>query len=35
MTASGWLFLAAAWGGVIALVVYCFSRILRDDRPGE
>jgi hypothetical protein len=25
---DGWLFLALSWGGILAVTLYCFARIL-------
>lgn len=32
MTAGGWAFMGAAWTVVTVLVVWCYARIVRDDR---
>lgn len=34
LTAGGWLFLVLAWGVIIGVTVYCFSRLFQaQDRP--
>ncbi|HPW18213.1 MAG TPA: sodium-dependent transporter [Candidatus Aminicenantes bacterium] len=33
MTTDGWLFLVLGWGFILALTVYCFSRVLFAKRP--
>ncbi len=30
MTLFGWLFMAISWTLIIALLVFCFSRVLRE-----
>ncbi len=34
MTWQGWLFLALAWGGVAAITVFSFRRVLRKPDTG-
>jgi len=29
MTFGGWIFMALAWGFILSLVVFCFSKVLR------
>jgi len=29
MTILGWIFIIISWGAILALVVYCFTKILR------
>ena len=31
MTTGGWTFMAIAWTAIIALVTYCYYRVLRKD----
>lgn len=28
LTTTGWIFLAAGWGAIITLSVYCFGKVL-------
>ncbi len=32
MTTGGWIFMIGAWTGIIALVIFCFSKILFKNR---
>lgn len=32
MTTGGWVFMASAWIGILLLVVFCFSKILRNKK---
>jgi hypothetical protein len=32
MTTGGWVFMISAWTGILLLVVFCFSRILRQKK---
>lgn len=34
LTTAGWVFLTLGWGAIIALVVYCFSRVLFGGKRG-
>lgn len=34
MTAAGWVFLIASWGGILWLTVFCFARLFRQKPPG-
>jgi len=31
MNTGGWVMLALMWGGVIALGIYCFSKVLSEN----
>lgn len=33
MTLGGWIFMLTAWGAILALGVFCFTRVLRSDKP--
>jgi hypothetical protein len=30
MTTGGWVFMIGAWTAIISLVIYCFSKVLRN-----
>ena len=30
MTAMGWLFIIVSWGAIIALSVFCYSKLFKD-----
>jgi len=30
MTTGGWVFMICAWTAIISLVIYCFSKVLRN-----
>lgn len=32
MTTGGWIFMIGAWTGILALVIFCFSKILFKNR---
>ncbi len=32
LTTGGWIFLIIAWGCVISLTVYCFTRVLKSEK---
>ena len=31
MTTGGWIMLTLMWGGIFALGIYCFSKVLEDN----
>ncbi len=33
MTTYGWIFMGISWGGIILLVTFCISKLLKHDRP--
>ena len=35
MNLSGWIFITLAWGFIIGLAIFCFSKILRSKEPKE
>lgn len=35
MTTAGWVFLTLSWGGILALAVFCYLRILKSNQRKE
>jgi len=35
MDTGGWIMLGIMWGGVITLLIYCFSKILSSEKSTE
>ena len=32
MTTGGWVFMIGAWTAILSLVIFCFSKVLRNSR---